>query len=163
NIWSWELGTRKPRLVRGEASGDLPVVRIEHPDLSPEFRLYVEGAPRLLFTDNDTNARRLFGDGRPDAGRKDAFHDAVVHGREDLLLPDGAGTKVAAQHRLTIAAGGRAVLRLRLVDGMPADPFGGEFDRIVGARQREADEFYATVIPGHLGEDARNVMRQALA
>ncbi len=30
-------------------------------------------------------------------------------------------------------------------------------------RRREADEFYATVIPGALCEDARNVMRQALA
>jgi mannosylglycerate hydrolase MGH1-like protein len=163
NIWSWDLGARKPRLVRGEAPADAAIVRVEHPDLSPEFRLYVEGGPRLLFTDNETNARRLFGDGRPDAGRKDAFHDAVVDGREGLLLPDGAGTKVAAQHSLTIAAGGRAVLRLRLVDGMLAAPFGAEFDRIVAERQREADQFYAAVIPARLGEDARNVMRQALA
>jgi hypothetical protein len=163
NSWSWELEARKPRLVRNEAADGATVVRVEHPELSREFRLYLDGAPRLLFTDNETNARRLFGDGHPDAGRKDAFHDAVVHGREDLLLPAGAGTKVAAQHRLTIAAGGQAVLRLRLVDGMRAEPFGPEFDRIVAARLREADEFYATVIPTHLGEDARNVMRQALA
>src|SRR5262249_53698837 len=163
NTWSWERDARKPRLVRDVAAGDVTVVRVEHPELSPAFRLYVEGAPRLLFTDNETNARRLFGDGQPDAGRKDAFHDAVVNGREDLLLPDGAGTKVAAQHRLTIPAGGQTVLRLRLVDGMLAAPLGPEFDRIVAERRREADEFYATVIPGALGDDARNVMRQALA
>jgi len=31
------------------------------------------------------------------------------------------------------------------------------------ARRREADEFYRVVTPAHLGEDATNVMRQALA
>ena len=31
------------------------------------------------------------------------------------------------------------------------------------ARRREADEFYATVIPTSLDQDAANVMRQALA
>jgi hypothetical protein len=163
NTWSWDLGARKPRLVRDDAAGGVTALRVEHPELSPDFRLYAEGTPRLLFTDNDTNVRRLFGDGQPDAGRKDAFHDAVVHDREDLLLPAGAGTKVAAQHRLTIAAGGRVVVRLRLVDGALDDPFGAEFEGLVAERQREADEFYATVIPAHLGEDARNVMRQALA
>ena len=163
NIWSWEPVARKPRLVRRDAPGGTVVIGVEHPELSSDFRLWVEGPPRLLFTDNETNVRRLFDDGQPDTGRKDAFHDAVIHGREDLLLPDGAGTKVAAQHRLTIPAGGRTVLRLRLVDGGPAAPFGAEFDRIVAERQREADEFYATVIPAHLDEDARNVMRQALA
>jgi hypothetical protein len=163
NVWAWEPGAPKPRLARGEGPAGAAIVRVEHPQLSPGFRLYVEGAPRLLFTDNDTNVRRVFGDGGPDAGRKDAFHDAIVDGREDLLKTDGAGTKVAAQHRLTIAAGGRAILRLRLVDGSLATPFGPEFDGVVGARQREADAFYATVIPARLGEDARNVMRQALA
>ena len=31
------------------------------------------------------------------------------------------------------------------------------------ARQREADEFYSTVIPANLSDDERNIMRQALA
>jgi hypothetical protein len=163
NIWSWEREARKPCLIRREAPAGASVIGVEHPELSPEFRLYIEGAPRLLFTDNETNVRRVFGDGQPEAGRKDAFHDAVVHGRDDLLRPDGWGTKVAAQHRVTIPAGGRTVLRLRLVDGGLAAPFGPEFDRVVVERQREADEFYATVIPARLGDDARNVMRQALA
>src|SRR5262249_5303420 len=68
NTWSWERDARKPSLVRDEAAGGATVVRVEHPELSREFRLYADGAPRLLFTDNETNARRLFGDGTPDAG-----------------------------------------------------------------------------------------------
>ena len=154
---------RKPRLVQTEAPAGARAVRLEHPELSPDFRFYAEGAPRLLFTDNETNVRRLFGDGQPDAGRKDAFHEAIVHGREELLLAGDAGTKVAPHYRLAIPPGERTILRFRLVDGSPPAPFGPEFEAIVAARQREADEFYATVIPERLGEDARSVMRQALA
>jgi len=36
-------------------------------------------------------------------------------------------------------------------------------DGILGTRKREAEEFYASVIPTTLSADARNVMRQALA
>ena len=163
NTWTWEPEARKPRLVQTEAPAGARAVRLEHPELSPDFRFYAEGAPRLLFTDNETNVRRLFGDGQPDAGRKDAFHEAIVHGREELLLAGDAGTKLAPHYRLAIPPGERTILRFRLVDGSPPAPFGPEFEEIVAARQREADEFYATVIPERLGEDARSVMRQALA
>jgi hypothetical protein len=163
NTWTWEPGARKPRLVRTEAPSGTRAVRLEHPELSPDFRFYAEGEPRVLFTDNETNVRRLFGDGQPDAGRKDAFHEAIVHGREELLLADDAGTKLAPHYRLTMPAGGRTILRFRLVDGPPAPPFGPEFEQVFADRRREADEFYATLIPDRLGEDARSVMRQALA
>jgi hypothetical protein len=161
NTWSWDERAPKPRLVR--AAGPVVAVRVEHPELSPELRLYAEGAPRLLFTENETAVRRLFGDGGLEPGRKDAFHEAIVRGREDLLRTDEHGTKVGVQYRLLVPPGGRAVLRLRLVDGAVPAPFGPEFDRAVSVRQREADEFYASVIPERLGEDARRVMRQALA
>ena len=118
------LGARRAEAAPGPGRRRRPsaaVVRVEHPELSPDFRFYAEGAPRLLFTENETNVRRLFGDGQPDAGRKGAFHEALVHGREELLLAGDEGTKVAAHYRLTIPAGGRTVLRLRLVDG----PAGG--------------------------------------
>jgi hypothetical protein len=163
NTWSWDRDARKPRLVREEAAAGVVALRVEHPELSPDFRFFAEGSPRLLFTENETDARRLYGDGQPEAGRKDAFHEALVHGREGLLLTDEAGTKVAAHHVLAIPAGGRAVLQCRLVDGMPAAPFGPEFDRVFAVRQQEADEFHATVIPEQLSPDAMNVMRQALA
>jgi hypothetical protein len=42
-------------------------------------------------------------------------------------------------------------------------PFGSDFDRVLGLRRQEAEEFYATVIPASLGAKERRVMRQALA
>jgi hypothetical protein len=163
NTWSWQHGVPKPRLAAGVAPPGVAIVRIEHAELSPGFRLYIDGAPALLFTENETNVERLFRNGLPQPYAKDAFHEALVHGRRELLAPGEQGTKVAAHHRAVIPAGGRETLRLRLVDGTPAAPFGPEFERVFAQRQEEADEFYATVIPERLCDDSRTIMRQALA
>ena len=48
-------------------------------------------------------------------------------------------------------------------NGATASPFGDAFDDVFEARRKEADEFYAAVIPAAVGADGANVMRQALA
>src|SRR5439155_26338618 len=82
------------------------------------------------------------------------------------------GTKAAAYYRLNVKPGGSVTLRLRLSDAKPAasarstgadGPFESAFDTVLAARRKEADEFYASVIPSSLSADAANVMRQALA
>jgi len=56
------------------------------------------------------------------------------------------------------------VVRLRLGrSSTDSAPFGPKFESTFADRIREADDFYATVIPGDLTTDARQVMRQALA
>jgi hypothetical protein len=164
NTWSWDHGAKRPILSRGRAAGRTAVVVAECPDLANNYRLYCEGDPELLFTENETNHDRLYGTENGHPYVKDAFHEYVVHGRKDAVNPAKAGTKAAAHYTLQVPAGGSAVVRLRLTDGEPAGtPFGGEFDRIFADRIREADEFYATVIPARLSDDSRGIMRQALA
>ena len=62
-----------------------------------------------------------------------------------------------------LAAGESTTVRLRLCDktqgGAALD---GNFDRIFADRAKEADEFYATVIPDAVAPDRQNIMRQAL-
>src|SRR4029453_17822360 len=55
NTWTWEPEARKPRLVQTEAPAGARAVRMEHPELSSDFRFYADGTPSLLFTDNETN------------------------------------------------------------------------------------------------------------
>jgi len=43
------------------------------------------------------------------------------------------------------------------------NPFASDCEEILAVRQREADTFYATVIPQHLTIDAQSVMRQSFA
>ena len=165
NTWSWDHDAERPRLRR--EGTDRAVVVVEHSGLGGRYRLDCEGAPALLFTENDTNTERLYGVPNPRPYVKDGFHEYVVHGRADAVNPAGEGTKAAAHYRLTIGPGETAVVRLRLArEGEPggADrPLDDRFDRLVALRREEADAFYATVIPAKLSDDARRVMRQALA
>ena len=150
NTWSWGREQRRPSLrARGRSSVD-----------ASDYHLIWEGAPELLFCDNETNSQRLFGVAGP-RYPKDGINDYVIHGAQ-TVNPDRTGTKCAARYELTIPARSSAVVRLRLWRGSRAQRVDAE-DSILAARKAEADEFYASVIPTSLSADARNVMRQALA
>jgi hypothetical protein len=164
NTWSWDFGAARPRLWLDGAEAGARVVRVHHPDLPSEYRLDCEGEPELLFTENETNARRLYGQENPQPFVKDAFHEYLVRGVSAAVNPVPQGTKAAAHYTLRLGAGASARVRLRLGDRpLAAPPFGAAFDRRFAQGLREADDFYAGVIPAKLGDDARNVMRQALA
>jgi hypothetical protein len=164
NTWAWEPGAVRPRLRQGPASSGASSVLVEHPDLDGAYRLYAEGAPELLFTENETNRQRLYGAENPTPFVKDAFHESVVHGQAGAVNAAQEGTKAAAHYGIVLAPGESTALRLRLADReLRESPFGKDFDGMVAQRQREADEFYADVIPAKLSDDARSVMRQALA
>ncbi len=162
NTWSWDLGTTRPRLMLGPVP-DLPSIDADHPTLGRRQLLF-EGAPDPLFTDNDTNARRLWGLPNPGPCVKDGVNDYIVHENTGAVNPARAGTKVALHYRITLGPGESATRRLRLLETpLGPRPLGPDFDATLESRRREADEFYAGIIPKSLSEDARNVMRQALA
>ncbi|HEV8357984.1 MAG TPA: hypothetical protein VGQ17_14625 [Gemmatimonadales bacterium] len=156
NVWSWGRGGRPVLRQSGPGS-----IAIAHPTLG-RHALYAEGPAELLFTENDTNARRVFGSAAGAGFWKDAFHERVVRGDEAAVNAAGQGTKAAAWYRTGIPAGGSAVFRLRLIGGAHAAPFDG-FDAVVEARRAEADEFYAELQQGIADPDARLVQRQAFA
>ncbi|MGE5278654.1 MAG: MGH1-like glycoside hydrolase domain-containing protein, partial [Acidobacteriota bacterium] len=164
NCWSWgrsgEGHWAKPSLSA------LPdgSIAASHESLG-RYRFFAEGAPELLFTENESNVARLFGAPNPSPYVKDAFHDYVVHGRADAVDPNRTGTKAAALYRLEVPAHGEATLRLRLSEenAAPAPPFGPEFDRTFAGRIAEADAFYAARIPAELSQEERRVARQAYA
>ena len=161
NIWSWENGEPKPRLARVEAAH--PVVRAEHHKVGV-FYLHAEPETALLFCENETNTARVFGaePGTPFA--KDGIGDHLLHGA-DTVNPDGEGTKVAAHVRLVVPAGGQAAMLVRLTREGPDEivaPFAGAAE-LIARRRAEADEFYEAITPPTVTDDAKAVMRQALA
>jgi hypothetical protein len=163
NTWSWDHDGTRPTLQAGKHARSHVSIAAEHPTLGQRW-LYCEGTPSLLFTENDTNRWRLYGVPNQTAFVKDSINDYVVHGHTAAVNPAHTGTKAAAYYRLEIAAGQEATLQLRLCDTPPANgPFGKAFTRVFTERRREADEFYATIIPPSLSDDAQRVMRQALA
>jgi len=161
NTWSWDPGAPRPGLRRGE--GPTAQIEIEHPE-SGRRMLVFDGAPDLLFTENETNRQRVFGAPSTTPFVKDGINDYVVGGAAQAVNPNGIGTKAAGHYPLVIDAGASEVIRLRLATAAPADgTIGSDFNAVFAARIREADEFYATVTPRHLSADGRLVMRQALA
>ncbi len=162
NTWSWGGRKRRPELHEIRPA-PYPVIELNHA-LPGNRWLHCEGSPELLFTENETNYRRLFGVENGNSYVKDSINDYVVHGREDAVNPRHAGTKVAAHYRLTVGARETVVVRMRLADSdcNGKGAFEG-FDWTFALRQREADEFYATVIPQGLSADAQSVMRQGFA
>ncbi len=167
NTWSWgRNGATKPKLRQELPPSQIGYAVIELEENTYGRRaLYCEGNPALLFTENETNHARLGGAGSGSMHVKDGINDYVVDGVQDAVNPGRFGTKASAHYHLTLAPGEMRSIRLRLTDRLRHEVspliLGQEFDEIFELRRREADEFYATVIPGDLSEDNRSVMRQA--
>jgi len=187
NTWSWGNNSYRPSL---SALGNLAipkeygipgaaVIEINHRAYGKRW-LLCEGEPELLFTENDTNAQRLFGSPNSSLFAKDGINDYVVNGKRDAVNSAKVGTKTAVHYRLRIAPGASVTVRLRLTNKEPkvqrmsaprlvladspkTELLGQSFESIFASRLREADEFYAQRVPKDLSEDARNVQRQAFA
>jgi hypothetical protein len=187
NTWSWGHDNYRPKL---SALDDLSipkeygipgsaVIEVDHRMYGKRW-LLCEGEPELLFTENETNNKRLFSSENKSAYVKDGINDYVVLGDSTAVNPAKTGTKAAALYRLRVAPGATSTIRLRLSDQQPEvirksaprlvplespkeEFFGNGFEEVFNARRREADEFYSSRVPKGLSEDTRNVQRQAFA
>ena len=157
NTWSWGEDDRKPSL-REAGPG---VIQASHHELG-EYWLYCDGGPELLFTENESNAQRLWGQPNASPYVKDAFHAYIISGQGEAVNPAKVGTKAAAHYVLEVPGGGSQTVRLRLAAAPADDAFSG-FEGIFKSRIGDADEFYQRITPQSLSEDERRVHRQALA
>jgi Glycosyl hydrolase family 63 C-terminal domain len=164
NTWTWWPDQPKPSLRAASGRNGASAIAATDTALGDYF-LHCEGNSRLLFTENETNNERLFGTPNPTHYVKDGINNYVVAGTENAVNPNHTGTKAAAHYELRVGAGATAIIRLRLTNVAPGaeEPFGRGFAQVIEARRREADAFYLAITPAGVGEDAANVMRQALA
>ena len=160
NTWSWTSLSARPLLRERPGSGT--AIGLDHPE-SGRRTLRAAGTPDLLFTENETNARRLFGFDNPSPFVKDGINDYIVNGDTGAVNPAHSGTKAACHYHAMVAPGASFTVRLRLSPEGRDDgtEVGGDFDAVFAARIREANEFYDAITPAETSDDARNVMRQA--
>ena len=136
NTWNWWPEKEKPRLAAANGTSGVSVVAASHPELGDRW-LYCDGAPPLLFTENDTNTERIFDTPNASPYVKDAFDAFVVHGNTDAVNPAKVGTKAAAHYRLEVGAGQSVSVRLCLTDAPPASrPFAAFDEDVRGQAQR---------------------------
>ncbi|KIJ67690.1 hypothetical protein HYDPIDRAFT_165553 [Hydnomerulius pinastri MD-312] len=97
NTWSWPaVKPPMPSLAGSVTENDTQYVKVKHPEMEKYFMyclpspppVNTQGAfvtdedvviqPELLFTENETNFRRLYGGQNTSAHIKDAFHDHII-------------------------------------------------------------------------------------
>lgn len=169
NFWSWNGKDHRPGLEAIQIlSEQYQSIRVSDSKLG-RWSFNCEGNPLLLFTENETNKERCLGIPNTSAYVKDGINDYLVHGKKEAINPDKKGTKVGACYLETITPGGCFKIRCRLSKN-PLEISGVEdnqpfvlFDQIINQRRKEADSFYASIIPKSLSPDAFMVTRQALA
>ena len=177
NTWAWGAEPKpEPNIRVGPHGRDFKSLRADDSTAEPlrnlpfEYRLgarylYAEMDGEPLFTDNETNAARVWGAGAQSRSPfvKDAFHRYIVDGEAESVNPAKTGTKACFHYTRRIeAAGGASVIRMRLSDKLLEDAL-DDVDQIITQRREEADEFYETIHPPKASEDERRIQRQALA
>jgi len=164
NTWSWgyEAGPMNdvPGKPQMSLAGDTAIKAV-HPALGT-YHLYAEGAEQVIFTENETNARRLYGLETESPYVKDAFHHYIVNGASSAINPQQVGTKAAPVYPLRVDAGASETVVLRLSATPHQTPF-ADADAIFTTRIAEADAFYDTIASDHLSEAEKLVQRQAFA
>ena len=154
NTWAWGGDERVPSIREDDGA-----LVAEHWELGRMF-LATEGAPEMLFCDNETNTERLWGVPGRSRFPKDGINDQIVSGAASVN-PRRTGTKAAFRYHVAVDPGASATIKLRLSpSGSPVDR---DFDAQLDQRQAEADEFYAELTPAGTPPDEALVLRQALA
>src|SRR5262249_11043612 len=143
NTWWTDPRAPKPELEASHHSR-CAVIVARHHDLGTRY-LYCDHAGALLFTDNETNHLRLWGQPNPTTFRKDGINASVITGRPTAVTPARRGTRAAGVSPFPVGPGESARVRLGLTPRPPgelAEPFGPQFEQIFDERRRETDDFY---------------------
>ncbi len=160
NTWSWGYGTEHPSMQMEDGTVQLNERHIG------QYWWYVQARDEsntpLLFTENETNAERLFGTPNPSPYVKDGIHNAVVHRQMEAVNPDQKGTKCAAHYQAMVDPGSVVEVWVRFSPDLHNTPFAG-FETTFEKRIEEADKFYAVIQNPRLTDDERRVQRQAFA
>lgn len=170
NTWSWGDNSIKPVLKVFSENSHKSIIEANHPELGKRW-LYCNNIETqqlipLLFTENETNFKRLFGTKNTSDYVKDGINNYIVQGQQEAINPQRIGTKVSPHYQLSLNAGESQTVQLRLCDIFPEEGvelFGSQFDEIFQQRIEEADEFYNRIHPCQLSEERRNLQRQAFA
>jgi hypothetical protein len=175
NTWAWGPSPRskdalcvsptgyiKPSIKLRDSAYQHKMFEAYHKELG-SYYLHVNGKDgECIFTENETNFKKLYGTENTSKYCKDAFHDYSINNFKSAVNPNNQGTKAAYVCKRILAPKDSFEIRLRLTISRDLkSPF--DFDYIFATRKEEADEFYDTVTPFNISEDLKAIQRQAFA
>ncbi len=159
NRWQYAGDDQKPKITVLDGQS----AQATHHFLG-DYYFYLQQPAEMLMTENETNFERLYNRPNPSEFVKDAFHEAIINGKDrDKLSSKKEGTKLSPVYHLDIEPGASQAIYLRLTNKPQAQPFEDNFEQIFADRKGEADAFYNDLIPKGCSGDQKNIQRQAFA
>jgi hypothetical protein len=158
NKWQYS-GEDKPSIVFINTES----VKATH-KLLGDYYFYFNEPDEVLFTENETNFKKLFNLDNKTEFVKDAFHEAIINGtNREKCKNKKEGTKFSPVYSYEIKEMESTIIYLRLTNKNTTEPFPENFEQIFEFRKKEADDFYEAVIPSNANADQKNIQRQAFA
>ncbi len=158
NTWTWGYDSYRPTMMCNQKSHEID---IQYRNFS-NYKITYEGAPELLFCENESNRMHLYNQPNPHQYCKDGINNYIVDGDASQVNPGLHGTKAGLNYRFMIDAGKSATVRIRLDNHEKPSAF-DDFDEVFQQRIREADTFYAKLQKKVQDKDLQNMQRQAYA
>ena len=170
NDWAWGDDVARPSLRQLAQDKTGGIVALSHRELGERF-FYAAGASELLFTENETNAQRLWGAPNPSPYVKDGIGNFIVHGDQGAVNPEKTGTKVSAHYPLTLGSGesqhgsicGSAISRWRTPKKRSANCSGKRLNPSSRPGSKKPTSSMRASFPPRSTPTQASVMRQALA
>jgi len=157
NTWGWGYDDYQPQMM----SSNNKDIAINHKTLG-NYTLYADDKTELLFCDNESNNKKLYGSENSGHYCKDGINEFLINKNESAINANQQGTKAAMNFDVNVKAKSSATIRLRLKAGNVLDAF-DDFDNIFKKRLQEAHSFYYDLQKNIQSEDEKLVQRQALA
>jgi hypothetical protein len=155
NVWSFGEGKKEMDLKKIDHS----VICATYPDFGPYY-LHLPEDGEIVFTENESNNKVLFGSENSSCHTKDSFHRYVI-GKEKNAIKKEQGTKAAGLYAWTVKPKEKVTLQARLTDQKEASL--KDVSKIIEKRKKECDQFYTELLKENVTEDQRVVQRQAFA
>ena len=157
NRWTWD-----PARPKASSLGISSAALLTAQDESLGQWLLQGPVPQeILFTENETNNRLLFGTPNASPFTKDAFHRFLVNGEKEAVNPGQTGTKASPVYRFDLAPGATATLELRLHSARATSKV--DSAKVMTSRARECTAYYDSLAAPHLDAAQRQIQEQALA
>jgi len=157
NTWSSGRDKIKPEIIKVSDRE----AKIAHHALGTYHVYFDQNVSEIVFCNNATNRKKLYGTSNQSKYTKDGINDYIVDGAASIN-PRTKGTKGSGVFQLKIDGQSSDNVKVRLSNVPLADPF-GDFDDIFDQRKSEADEFYEKVAGNIEDKDQINIQRQAFA
>src|SRR4029079_15491315 len=167
DTWTWNDLPHHPVIQRADIdTSNLEAIQLQQEELGI-YWLLCEGSSSFLFTENETNAAKLYNGTNESPYTKDGFNRYVIDNEQAAVNQQGRGTKASPHYVLMLPPKGSETIYLRLSSQADADrqkfashdDFISQCEDVFKTRIAEADEFYTDIIPANLSDDQKNVMR----